>query len=351
MNLDWSFTTQKLITSDPLEISPKWWDRVKRVSTMSLNISSMIDGPKWRKERTLSEEWTGTSKFLILRTRLPEGYEWVNARPTKIPNTTRPDSVAWGLDTTIQKTHGQINCIDRWQRLFQGDCWRSSETGKGYCSCFAVLAVHFKGGQSRGSFALLNSHWCQYGTVRFRKQRSMRKSKAKTHGSHCRQRACGKCSPWFGTYASRYSRSFENTRSHCRIKQRMRKIKKLPVERKESKIQGRGRPSCEERWKQQSTSRSCWTSVTWNWRNTSRNTWCEFLVRQRQGRRRIQSSIHGARHFSFTVDSGKILGHHLKAFWCGRRSKLRSFSVHSGQDDRSSQIVTIPNRRMSRDMD
>ena len=46
----------------------------------------------------LSEEWSGTTRFWILRTRLPEGYKWVDGRPTKIQNTTRPDRIwpeAW----------------------------------------------------------------------------------------------------------------------------------------------------------------------------------------------------------------------------------------------------------------
>ena len=46
----------------------------------------------------LSEEWTGTTRFQILRTRHLEGYKWVKGRSTKIQETTRPDSfwpVAW----------------------------------------------------------------------------------------------------------------------------------------------------------------------------------------------------------------------------------------------------------------
>ena len=46
----------------------------------------------------LLEEWTGTTRFQILRSRLLEGYKWVIERPTKIQKTTRPDSIrleAW----------------------------------------------------------------------------------------------------------------------------------------------------------------------------------------------------------------------------------------------------------------
>ena len=42
---------------------------------------------------TLAEEWTATTRFQILRTRLLEGHKCVNVRPTKIQKTTRPDSI------------------------------------------------------------------------------------------------------------------------------------------------------------------------------------------------------------------------------------------------------------------
>ena len=111
----------------------------------------------------------------------------------------RPDQTVFGLKAWTQlskKPPSQINCrigswkfqtayrtpqqgnlrgIDRWQRLLQGDCWRSLETVK---PCIVR--------QVRGTSDLHYSHWCKHKTVRFRKQRSMRKSKARTHGSHFR---------------------------------------------------------------------------------------------------------------------------------------------------------------------
>ena len=62
---------------------------------------------------------------------------------------------------------------------------------------------------------------------------------------------------------------------------------------------------------------------------------------QRQRRRRIQSSSRRAWCFSVSDGSGKVLA------WYGWRNKWRNFSVHSSQNDRSSQIVTIAERRMS----
>ena len=63
---------------------------------------------------------------------------------------------------------------------------------------------------------------------------------------------------------------------------------------------------------------------------------------QRRQRRRIHRSIHRARCFTVSDDSGN---HHLKASRYGWRNKWRNFSVHSGQNDRSSQIVTVAERK------
>ena len=73
--------------------------------------------------------------------------------------------------------------------------------------------------------------------------------------------------------------------------------------------------------------------------------------RQRQRRSRIQSSFHAAKSFSVSDGRGKALGHYLKASWCGWRNKWRSFSVHSCQNDRSSQIVTISTRSITWNLD
>ena len=55
----------------------------------------------------LSEEWTGTTRFQILCTRPPEGYKWVNERPTNIQKTTRPDGIWPSVWTQLsQKQEG-----------------------------------------------------------------------------------------------------------------------------------------------------------------------------------------------------------------------------------------------------
>ena len=127
--------------------------------------------------------------------------------------------------------------------------------------------------------------------------------------------------------------------------------KKLP----RSRVTRPKSPVKRRKMEKQFTSRIWWISVTWrtpNVRNTSFSyQWRVMLQGQRQGRRRIQSSIHRTRRTSFTDGSGKIVGHYLEASWYGWRSKWRSFSVHSGQDYQSSLTVTIARRRMSRDMD
>ena len=71
------------------------------------NVSENIINEIWTEAKGVfhSEEWTGTTRFQILRTTLPEGYkEGVNGRPSKIQKTTRPDSIwpeAW---TQLSKT-------------------------------------------------------------------------------------------------------------------------------------------------------------------------------------------------------------------------------------------------------
>ena len=90
-------------------------------------------------------------------------------------------------------------------------------------------------------------------------------------------------------------------------------------------------PSGEDRWKNSSLARSWWISVIWtpSLPTTSRNARGELcsVERQRQSRRRIQSSVYRARCFSVSVGSGKVLGHDLKASWYGWRNKWRSFRV------------------------
>ena len=73
---------------------------MRHTQTSVNNISEHTDSDIWTAANgvNISEKWTGTTRFQILRTRLPEGLRRVNGRPTKIQKTTRPDSIwpeAW----------------------------------------------------------------------------------------------------------------------------------------------------------------------------------------------------------------------------------------------------------------
>ena len=177
-NFVWSFTTPD---HETFPIPLKYVDVMRQTQTSINNVS--IDLWTEAKGVTLSEEWTGTTGFQILRTRLLAGNKWVDGRLAKMQNTTRPDSLwdifqetKWKRDCimgrrrsrTASSTPQQRNLrgIDRWQRSLQGGCWCSPETGKGYCSCFAV---HCEDRQSRETSGSCNFSWCQWGAVRFRK--------------------------------------------------------------------------------------------------------------------------------------------------------------------------------------
>ena len=41
----------------------------------------------------ISEDWTGSTRFQVLRAGLHQGYKWINGRLTKIRQTTRPHSI------------------------------------------------------------------------------------------------------------------------------------------------------------------------------------------------------------------------------------------------------------------
>ena len=62
---------------------PLWNVGVMRQTQTSINnFSEHGMNCLWTEAKgvTLSEEWTGTTRFQILRTRLPEGYKWVNGK-------------------------------------------------------------------------------------------------------------------------------------------------------------------------------------------------------------------------------------------------------------------------------
>ena len=67
---------------------------MRQTQTSINNVSEHIINDIWTEAKgvNLSEEWTGDTRFQILRTRLPEGYKRVNGRHAKIPKTIRPDN-------------------------------------------------------------------------------------------------------------------------------------------------------------------------------------------------------------------------------------------------------------------
>ena len=61
------------------------------------------------KDVNLFEDWTGTARFQILRTRF-EGHVWVSGRPTKIQTITRPDSICPEPGCSCPRTAAKRNC-------------------------------------------------------------------------------------------------------------------------------------------------------------------------------------------------------------------------------------------------
>ena len=80
----------------------KYVDVMRQTQTRINNVYEKIINDVWTEAKgvNLSEEWTGTARFQNLRVRLPEGFTWVNGRPTQFQKTTRPDSIwpeAWTI--------------------------------------------------------------------------------------------------------------------------------------------------------------------------------------------------------------------------------------------------------------
>ena len=50
-------------------------------------LSEHVINDIWTRAKgvNLSEEWTGTTRIQILRTRLPEGYKWVDGKTDENP--------------------------------------------------------------------------------------------------------------------------------------------------------------------------------------------------------------------------------------------------------------------------
>ena len=104
-----------------------------------------------RRTQTRGVDWDCRIPDLACKT--SEGHKWCNGRPSKIQKTSRPDrKMAWSLNKILTVTKGKHKLqngqkkvptasstpqqrnprgIDRWTKITSGDCWRSSEIGKG----------------------------------------------------------------------------------------------------------------------------------------------------------------------------------------------------------------------------
>ena len=153
--------------------------------------------------------------------------------------------------TKLQTGHNESPTDDKDYFKVIADC--RPKRGK-HCSCFAV---HWKGRHSRDTSVLLNSHWCQHGTVRFTKRGACGKVKRKRMNHIAETRYVGR-----DFIVARYIslplfRKVWNTRSQSRSEHRMEQTKwTSSLERQESKIHGRNLPLSQERWKN-----CCWWTL------------------------------------------------------------------------------------------
>ena len=88
---------------------------MRQTQTSINNVPANIINDIWTEAKgvNLSEVWTGTTRFQILRTRLLREYKWVTGRHTKIQKTTRPESFGLEAWTKLrQETSG--NHIAEW---------------------------------------------------------------------------------------------------------------------------------------------------------------------------------------------------------------------------------------------
>ena len=264
-----------------------WWDTLRRVSAVSLKTLSMI------------------------------------YRLAQIQKATRPDSVcmAYGQKNLPNcKQHAATkDSMSYWPMLV----WKL-ENGK--CSCYAMHWRKTAEGNLRPvQLQLMLVRNCQ-------------SKKTQEHAEKCgeniwttlpKSEESGKFSIWPGALASFRSRIFVDSRSQ----------ENSGLGRKEGEINVWSHPLSEnislhepDRPLSLEERRKCKTPLEIQAASCAPG-------RHRERRRRIQSSYHRARCFSVSDDSGKVIGHYLKDSWYGWRNKWRSFSVHSGQNDRRYQIV------------
>ena len=233
------------------------------------------------------EELTGTTRFQIPHTRLPEGNKCGEAgRPTNYPRRNKSDqTVQWP------------ECLDK-----NLPSWKKNETPEESARYGPMTEDDFKvtadarldtatgdtapakcralGGQTVEGNLRPVQHATDACTEPSDSEeyRSMRKSEPKTRGPHCRKRVCGKHSPWLATRSSflfkKRWRLPDARAAHVRKSGTIKEHASMGS--KEGEIKGRSRPSGEEGWKNSSLREVDGTSVDLknspNLQNTSRNT-------------------------------------------------------------------------------
>ena len=90
---------------ETFQIPLNYVDVVRKTQTSIYKVSEHVINGLWTKAKgvNLSEEWTGSARFQIPRTRLPEGYKWVVGRPTKIQQTTSQTVYCFKLGHKYQR--------------------------------------------------------------------------------------------------------------------------------------------------------------------------------------------------------------------------------------------------------
>ena len=182
---------------------------MRQTQTSFNNVSEQIINDLWTEAKglDLSEEWTGVqdSRSYVQGFLMDTSVEMEDQRKSQRPQ----DQTAYGQklghndsgNRNEKMQDGQKKVPNCKQHTANRGIYEVLTDDKDFFNsiaearrklengCFSCHAV--KGKQSRETSDLLKSHRCQHGTVRFRKQRSLRESEPKTYGPHCRKRYVG----------------------------------------------------------------------------------------------------------------------------------------------------------------
>ena len=103
------------IPSKYLDVVSKQKTNLDKAEENSIDDSWNIDG-----NRILSESWSGSTRFRILRKHAPQGYSWVDGRLTKTQVTSRPETIwpeVWPSMSKmlIKRKQSSNECIEKTQ--------------------------------------------------------------------------------------------------------------------------------------------------------------------------------------------------------------------------------------------